>query len=549
MKRIKFWVLVSAIATFSLVFAVCQSSRAASPSFNIEVIGGSADVEAAPAGQTITLTPDSQADKAFTGWTIDPPAVIMTSANQFIMPSFNVTVTGEFDDASAGKIPYFITNNYAQDSSSGFMVKWHNDTDVTEQTIQVVKAGLSFGDADDIQVAGEVFESIGNGTCPSPISLCSNAACTGTGNYPARNIFKTTVADLEPATLYKYRIGTPGTWSNIYYHLTSGGTGINRNFSFTVVTDTQNNVFNVMRTTLRTANEFDADNRFFLIAGDIVESIGLNPSEIENYTKAASEFNIARPIAVTQGNHDTYHNKVGHQFVFGEATIFNAYVTFPDNGFEDRFDGPNRSKSYYFYYNDVLIVMLNTFATQGRTGITVPNHAAQASWLKEILEYDKANKLSKFRIIATHIPAFGGRGSGDDREPWLTPDVRAAYGKICTDYNVDIFFAGHEHVYARSNPIKIGANTALASINYGPTPGGTIYSIAGSTGPKFYDFRNPTGTANQFIPLTYPVKFDQSGISPGMFINVKVTEKKLTVTAKRVNADGVLDAYEVPVKK
>jgi len=552
--------------------------------YNISVTGGTSDKEKAAEGETITLTPGSEAGKRFTGWTIVPPIDTMLSENKFIMPEFDVTITAVFEAAGTTDVPYHISNNFAQDSSSGFVVQWHNATTVSSQTLQLVKAGRGFEEAEDIAATMTAFTKPSATTCS--LTGCS---CTGLGNYDARNIFRVTAAELSPATQYKYRVGSEGAWSDTFYHLTSGGS--NTDFSFTVVTDTQDDVFEGMTLTLRAANQYDPDHRFFIHAGDVVNYIGLNPSEIENYMNKSTEFIKYRPIAATQGNHDTYHNKSGDTYIFGEATIFNAFITFPPNGFVQTlptFD-PNRGNSYYFYYNKVLIVVLNTLSSQNAISTSEPNlaaFAAQQTWFRNVLQKDKDENRSKYRIVITHVPFFPGRGTSDGspagtNETWIMPNSRAAYGKILDDFDVDIYFAGHDHVYGRSHPIKVtgttNAATTLAQIaaenpgvdngygaEFGPTEGGTIHSIVGSTGPKTYDFRNKDGNTNKFIPRVYAaVLLDQNGtyedyftgrtpvgpkFSPGLFVNVKVTDEKLVVNA--IRRDGVvLDSYEVEAKR
>jgi len=175
-------------------------------------------------------------------------------------------------------------------------------------------------------------------------------------------------------------------------------------------------------------------------------------------------------------------------------------------------------------------------ATSNNAGTADPNHSKQAEWLKKILEADRTQGLSRYTIVVTHISPFSGRSV--DR--WQTPGVRTAYCKIFSDYNVDIVFAGHDHVYGRSNPIKIGTSSSLSSIDFSPTPNGTIYSIGGTTGPKFYTIENDTAISQYFT-----VRSD--GFQPGMFINVKVTASKLIVTAKSVNGT-IVDTYEVNAK-
>jgi acid phosphatase type 7 len=295
-----------------------------------------------------------------------------------------------------------------------------------------------------------------------------------------------------------------------------------------------------MTNTLRAANTFDSANRFFIFGGDLVNEMGKNPSEIISYTNAAHEFNLTRPVVATQGNHDTYYdNGTNDQYRFGEATVFNAFITFPDNGRDSHPDKAIRSQSYYFYYNKVLFIMLNTMATKNDSGPHDPDYTEQKEWLIDVLENDRANGLSRYTIVFTHISPFGGQTVAR----YMVEPVRAAFGKILTDYGVDILFAGHDHVYGRSIPMKIedpNIDEIIKSLASGPAPGGTVFSIVGATGPKFYNIGSDDRIGKYFT-----VKSDN--ITPGMFVNVKVTANKLTITGRRTGG-GQVDLYEVLAK-
>jgi len=492
--------------------------------------GGSADKSTSLVNQTITLTPGTQAGREFSDWTIEPSGAVMITPNQFIMPPFDVTITGNFREPVTGSAPRYISNNFAGDAASGFVVQWHNDASIAAQTLQVAAASDSFDNAEEIQVTGTLFETSGR-----------------VGTHAARNIFKTTVTGLKPATLYKYRMGEPGGWSQVFTHMTSGGS--NTEFSFTVLTDPQNATFAEMVIAMNQAESFDNENRFFLICGDITERVE-SPVEIQNFTNDSNLFNIRKPIASTQGNHDTYYNNSGSEVNLGESTVFNAFIAFPDNGFTET--DSTRSKSYYFYYNNVLVIMLNTL-------VTTEQNNRQMAWLKDLLEHDRENRLSRFRIVATH---FGPFGSHYYESYWMRLN-RAYYGKIFTDYNIDIVFSGHDHTYSRSNPIKISGTTEstttleiISGENAGfhGTPGGVIYSIAGGTGPKFYNAIDGWNAANSTAPYLealFPANRSTrttTAISPGTFINVKVRHDTLSVTAMRKNGT-MLDQYVVPLKQ
>jgi acid phosphatase type 7 len=427
--------------------------------------------------------------------------------------------------------PYYITNNLGEDSSSEFYVQWHNDANVNTQKLQVVAATESdFDNATTIKVTGVSFQTSGN-----------------VGVFPLRKIFRARVTGLTPNTDYKYRMGDRGAWSDTYNYSTSSGT--TDSFNFIVVSDPQSATHAEMTATLRAADDFDPYHKFYLMGGDLVDQIGLRPAEIVSYTNAAKEFNIKKPIAATQGNHDTHYTD-GTAYRFGEAEVFNAFITFPDNGGDTQADKAKRSQSYYFYYNKVLIIMLNTMATS--VGVTSPDpvYTRQVNWLKDVLENDRTKGLSRYKIVLTHVGPLGSRDS--NRYP--TSNVRAAFAKIFTDYGVDIVFSGHDHVYARSNPIKITVNlvggtndTDLVNMenagNFNTVAGGTIFSVVSATGPKFYEITK----SDTWIPKFFPKITDEQ--EPGVFVHVSVTEEKLIVTAKRIdNVLVSLDSYEVMKK-
>lgn len=424
-----------------------------------------------------------------------------------------------------GGDPSLISNMYGTDSSAELVVQWHNFS-ANRQKLQIVEYSGSFSSPlKEINVKGTEFSSTGEN-----------------GEFEQRFIFRAYVDGLAPATLYKYRVGSAGYWSQEYTHLTSGGE--NKNFSFTVAADPQSLDAAGMRVTFNAAITHDTDTRFFLIAGDITDEIAKRPQEIVNYTNVAEEFNISRPVAATQGNHDTYGISGNNQYRFnyhddGCGTIFNAFVAFPRNG---HLTDEKKALSYYFYYNDVLIVMLNSMVADNAR-----DHAAQANWLREILEADKSAKKSKYTIVVSHVGPFSGRSV--DR--YFAKPMRDAYGQILSDYDVDIFFSGHDHIYTRSNPIKLsGTNIGYTSVNPGPTDKGTVFSIVSSTGPKFYALDSGTAQNPEIgVPYIYPVITKTiPEQQPGIFVNVKVTDEKLSVTA--VRADGhIVDSYEVPAKR
>ncbi|MDR0301082.1 MAG: metallophosphoesterase [Treponema sp.] len=534
MKKLKTLAVLLVLTIFFVVFiGNCDDSDTKTepkepPSgseFSISVTGGTANKEKAVFRDVVTLTPGTETGKVFIDWTINPPTVAMLSGNSFTMPQSNVTVTANFEDMTVyQQPPRYVTNNFGEDSSKELLVQWHNDDEVLSQSLRIVRAADSFANAQNI--TAEYRNFVTSGTI---------------GDYTSRNIFNADAKNLSPNTLYKYRVGSANTgWSQVFYHQTSRDAPVN--FSFTVVADSQDASTDQthMKVTLRTANEYDADNRFFLHCGDVVEQIGADPTQVVSYTNAANDFNVQRPVITTQGNHDTYDRNGGNNYTDrkSEATIFNGFMTFPDNGWETR--GIDKSQSYYFYYNNVLFIMLNTL-------IEYDKFETQANWLRDVLEADRAGNKSRYTIVATHKGPFGNHyyEDGDIRM------VRRTFGKVFSDYNVDIVFSGHDHTYCRTNPIKITGTTeetaALSAINFNTTPNGTIYSIPGATGKKLYG--ELAGVVNPQWDTVYIRRTrTEADVTGGVFVNIKVTPEKLIVTALRTNGNRdkyLPDEYEV----
>jgi hypothetical protein len=145
--------------------------------------------------------------------------------------------------------------------------------------------------------------------------------------------------------------------------------------------------------------------------------------------------------------------------------------------------------------------------------------------------------------------------------------VRNAYGKLATDFDVDIFFSGHDHVYVRSNPLKFStANPTQNMSNFPTDPKRTIFSISGGTGIRIDRCRNPVAWGLQFFSVRHALCDGGCGVShstdrlpalpgnlciaPGVFVNIKVTDAKLIVTAMRSSNPPVeLDRYEITPKR
>lgn len=432
-------------------------------------------------------------------------------------PSSSSRVIEQYeDDGSEHHEPMFITNNFGGDASSELVVQWQNIDGSTNQRVQITTPDdVDFTYAHNVEAS---YRKLDIDTAK-------------VGEYDKNGVYRAEISDLEPGKQYIYRVGANDAWSDTYYHLTAEGDS--SNFSFTVASDPQSPAHTEMSKTLNAANEYDEDHRFFFLAGDLVDDIGKKPAEIKSYTQAASEFNKYKIIATTQGNHDTYeNNQPNNTYKFSQATIFNTFTTFPNNGFVQ--DDVTKSNSYYYRYNNLLFVSLNTMVTDDA-------YAPQAAWLRNVLD----EQSDADYIVATmHIGPFQ---SENDSE-WKEPNVRKAFLGIFSEYKVDAVFYGHDHSYGRTNPIALTGNETVNDLkifNTTPNEDGTVFSMVGATGPKFYDLGNNSYQSNIFSV--------RSDARPGTFVNVQVNDDELEINAFKLSTttDGEIipiDSYSIPKK-
>lgn len=420
------------------------------------------------------------------------------------------------DDGTAHHAPMYITNNFGGDASSELVVQWQNEDGSTNQRIQITTA-----DDTDFTYAHNVEATYRK--------LDINTSSVG--NYDKNGVYKVTVTDLEPNTKYIYRVGANDAWSQTYNHLTASNES--EEFSFTVTSDPQAASHDGFRATMTRANEYDPENRFAFMCGDLVDDMGKSPNEIRSYTEAASEFNKDRIIACTEGNHDTYLNVSGSNvYQFDEATMFNAFTTQPDNGFVQ--NDPTKSNSYYFRYNNVLFITLNSL-------IAEETYPAEAAWLENVLDN---NDDADYIIATMHIGPFESTSNRN----WREPLVRKYFLPLFAEYKVDAVFYGHDHAYARTNPLALTGNETVAELKTIDASGvtdGTVFSMVGATGPKFYDLDNSSYQNNIF-----EVRADAR---PGSFVNVKVDDEELSITAWKLPANNTgdiisIDSYTIAKK-
>lgn len=142
---------------------------------------------------------------------------------------------------------------------------------------------------------------------------------------------------------------------------------------------------------------------------------------------------------------------------------------------------------------------------------------AAAQWLIE----DAAKTSCEWKVVSVHQPAYYTNPKGSS----------AAYQRILPaaidQAGIDFVFSGHDHAYARTEPLTNG------EVN----EDGAVYFICGDLGEKSRD----VNYAPEDNPDFHFAKIDQS--YDALYLIARTTANTMTVTA--YNLDGsVIDSYE-----
>jgi len=313
---------------------------------------------------------------------------------------------------------------------------------------------------------------------------------TGTVNAASagKTAHKAAVTGLVPGTSYKYSVSNDGTrWSEMYdFRVPAAGA-----FRFAIVSDPQiilasskidprsrypQTDTTVVKSWQETMEKVIASKASFIACcGDQV-----SPANNEAcYTSFFSPPGLrSLPFSPVVGNHD------GHM-------IFRHHFNLPnEQDFDDISVVTQKMGQYFYLYNNVLFVVLNTGAV---------NSGSAAAAKPFIDRYEKILDTAKkafagrydWLIVQHHKSTAGVAEHCADLD--IQYLVEAGFESLMSKYNVDFVLAGHDHHYSRSYPLS-GKDRGLVSMpdktkggNEITNPGDPIYfTISPASGMKYY---------------------------------------------------------------
>jgi predicted phosphodiesterase len=256
---------------------------------------------------------------------------------------------------------------------------------------------------------------------------------------------------LEPETVYAYRVGDGLNWSEWFHFRTAPA--IPKPFQFIYFGDAQNDVKSLWSRVIRSAFQ-DAPKAALLIhAGDLINSPNKD-GEWGEWFGAAGFINGMMPILATPGNHEYSRSDKGPVLSKHWKPQFNL----PTNG-----PAGLEETCYFIDYAGVRFVSLNSNERQEEQG----------KWLDSTL----SNNPNRWTILTFHHPIYSAAKGRDNKQ------LRVMWQPILDKHKVDLVLTGHDHTYARSGLLMFDNAGTGATVR--DPKSGTVYVVSVS-GPKMY---------------------------------------------------------------
>ena len=306
-----------------------------------------------------------------------------------------------------------------------------------------------------------------------------------TGGYQAVNVNSVTLGGLVAGTTYEYQAAAGDKWPDTVESFTAGVSGASQKFFVLgdIQADDLTNITHIFEK-LRAGNY-----NFGIQTGDAVDK----PTQFTELNDMVGLLN-----AEQLGSADVIHVLGNHEFEGdGNADIAGSVFALPAH---------SMGSCWSTTYGDVYVAVINY------SGVGSDMKTA-AEWLVQ----DAQNSDAAWKILTVHQPAYytNAKGGNAPMTQYIPEAVEAA--------GIDVVFSGHDHTFARTNPLKGGEID---------TEDGVYYYICGSSGEKSYKI-------NSQDVFDYEKVFAKTNDSfNAVYLSVEATLSKMTINVYDVKEDG-----------
>ncbi len=277
---------------------------------------------------------------------------------------------------------------------------------------------------------------------------------------------------LTPGTAYSYQVGAKGHFSPVYTFHTAPDVTAQPDAEVILgfVGDSRGG-YDTWGTLVGQLAQRTPD--IMLFSGDAT-TVGLAQPDWEIWLGKAESLFTSVPIVMTNGNH--------------ENNAINFY---------SQFAMPGDQENYGFDYGYAHITVANDTPEDPNALTTTTLDAIKADL--------EASKGARWKMLMHHQPMYD---SGTQHGSNLT--LRASWGPVVDQYQLDLVLNGHEHEYEITKPMR---NAQAQATN----ADGTVYVIAGGAGAELYNTGSDFWTAyseKTFSAATLRVRRDQLTLDP-----------------------------------
>ena len=390
------------------------------------------------------------------------------------------------------KHPDHIIINLGEDPTTTMSVTWRTSPDIKEGFAEIAKA-----------TAAPKFWRTANTINAKTETLNANHI---EGAEVVANYHSATFTNLEPGTLYGYRVGDGERWSEWIQFKTAASTS--EKFSFLYVGDAQNYILELWSRLIREGYRKAPEASFIIHAGDLVNHAH-NEKEWNEWFEAGGWIHSMLPSLPVPGNHEYRAIEEG-----GEKTLsvqWKPQFTLPNNGPKGL-----EETAYYVDYQGVRIIGLNSLDWK--------KWEVQAEWLENLLK----NNPHQWTVVTYHNPVFSA-SEGRDNKRW-----REHLKPLFDKYKVDLALQGHDHSYARGRVAPTEYNLVSGLNKRDQT--GTVYVVSVSGG-KMYNLK-PNGWED------YDADRDRAAENTQLFQIVSVDGDELTFESYTATGE-LYDAFSL----
>ena len=352
------------------------------------------------------------------------------------------------------RLPDRINLTVTEDPSTSAAVTWRTNVDVKEGYAEILLADanpLSIKNAKKIKAKTEYLETYGG----------REKELTWGGSEA--NYHSVIFTDLEPNTMYTYRVGSGDDWSEWFQFRTTSDKP--EPFSFLYFGDAQSDIRSMWSKVIRQAYADAPQALLMLHAGDLIDN-STRDEEWGEWFEAGGFIHATVRNMPSPGNHDYGRGDEVEEL----SPFWRPQFTLPENGPEGL-----EETCYYSDIQGVRFISLDSYPLTDLE-LYVDDYPMeklerdieiQKTWLEGVLR-DNPNQWT---VVVFHHPIISPKTTRDNVH------LRENFKPLFDKYKVDLVLQGHDHAYTRGMK-KVPME--------GNEPSGTMYVVSVS-GPKMSD--------------------------------------------------------------